>query len=169
MRLIDLSDSWQTTLVAAPILLTVVCFATIPIASGIAIFRYHLYDIDIIINRALVYASLTAVLAFTYVAASVGIGSLVRKLTGQQENDIVVAASTLLIAALFGPARTRIQANVDRRFYRSRYDAQRTVEAFSTRLQDEVNLDALSVELAAVVRNTMQPTQVTVWLKHSVP
>ena len=146
-----------------------ICFATIPVASGVAILRYHLYDIDIIINRTLVYASLTAVLALVYVAATVGIGAVVRELTGQQENDIVVAASTLLVAALFTPARARIQANVDKRFYRSRYDAQRTVEAFSTRLQDEVDLDALSVELAAVVRNTMQPTQVTVWLKHSVP
>ena len=96
-----------------------------------------------------------------------GIGSLVRKLTGQEENDIVVAASTLLVAALFGPARTRIQANVDRRFYRSRYDAQRTVETFSTRLQEEIDLDALAAELVAVVRNTMQPTQVSVWLKRS--
>ena len=167
MGLIDLRDSWQTTLVAAPILLTVVCFATIPVASGIAIFRYHLFDIDIIINRTLVYASLTAVLALVYVAATVGIGAFLRELTGQQENDIVVAASTLLVAALFGPARTRIQANVDRRFYRSRYDAQRTVETFSTRLQEEIDLDALSGELVAVVRNTMQPTQVSVWLKHS--
>jgi len=164
--LVDLSETWETALVAAPILLTVVCFTAVPIASGVAILRYRLYDIDIIINRALVYASLTAVLALTYIGASVGIGSLVRKLTGQQENDIVVAASTLLVAALFRPARTRIQAKVDRRFYRSRYDAQRTVETFSTRLQEEIDLDALSGELVAVVRNTMQPTQVSVWLKH---
>lgn len=164
----DLSDSWETALVAVPILLLVACFTAIPIASGIAILRYRLYDIDIIINRALVYASLTAVLALVYVAGVVAIGGVVRELSGQQENDIVVAASTLLVAGLFRPARTRIQGNVDKRFYRSRYDAQRTVEAFSTRLQDEIDLDALSGELVAVVRNTMQPTQVSVWLKHSV-
>ena len=139
----DLSDSWETALVAVPILLLVACFTAIPIASGIAILRYRLYDIDIIINRALVYASLTAVLALVYVAATVGIGSVARELTGQQENDVVVAASTLLVAGLFRPARTRIQGNVDKRFYRSRYDAHRTVEAFSTRLQDEIDLDAL--------------------------
>ncbi len=161
------NDPWETTVVAVGLVVEVICLTAIPVASGVAILRYRLYDIDIIINRALVYASLTAVLALIYIGASVGIGSLVRKLTGQQENDIVVAASTLLVAALFGPARTRIQANVDRRFYRSRYDARRTVETFSTRLQEEIDLDALSGELVAVVRNTMQPTQVSVWLKHS--
>ncbi|MDQ3662784.1 MAG: hypothetical protein M3454_17375 [Actinomycetota bacterium] len=165
--LADGNNPWESAVVAAGLVVEVLCLTAIPVASGIAILRYHLYDIDIIINRTLVYASLTAVLAFTYIAATVSIGSLVRELTGQQENDIVVAASTLLVAGLFQPARTRIQANVDRRFYRSRFDAQRTVEAFSTRLQDEIDLDALSGELVAVVRNTMQPTQVSVWLKHS--
>jgi hypothetical protein len=97
------------------------------------------------------------------------IGGVVRELTGHQENDIVVAASTLLVAGLFRPARSRIQAHVDRSFYRSRYDAQSTVEAFSSRLQDEVYLDALADELVGVVRNTVQPTQVSVWLKHSTP
>jgi hypothetical protein len=160
---------WESTLVAAALVVLVLCLTAVPVASGIAILRYRLYDIDIIINRTLVYASLTAVLVLVYVAATVGIGALLRQLTGQQENDIVVAASTLLVAALFTPARARIQANVDRRFYRSRYDAQRTVEAFSTRLQDQVDLDALAGELVAVVRNTMQPTKVSVWLKHSVP
>jgi len=161
------SEPWETTLVAAGLVLEVVCLTAIPVASGVAILRYRLYDIDIIINRTLVYASLTAVLALVYTAGVVVIGGVVRELTGQQENDIVVAASTLLVAGLFRPARERIQGNVDKRFYRSRYDAQLTVEAFSTRLQDEVDLDALSGELVAVVRSTMQPTQVSVWLKHS--
>ncbi|CAN5644516.1 hypothetical protein BH20ACT21_BH20ACT21_03140 [soil metagenome] len=163
------SVTWggTATLVAAGLVVEVICLTAIPIASGIAILRYRLYDIDIIINRALVYASLTAVLALVYVAGVVGIGGVVRELTGQQENDIVIAASTLMVAALFRPARANIQANVDRRFYRSRYDAQLTVEAFSSRLQDEIDLDALAGELVAVVRNTMQPTQVSVWFKHS--
>jgi hypothetical protein len=167
--LLELSASVDTALVAASILVTVSCFIAIPLASGVAILRYRLYDIDIIINRALVYGSLTAILALVYVAGSVGIGSLFRRLSGQQENDIVVAASTLLVAALFRPARARIQARVDKRFYRNRYDAQRTVEDFSTRLQDEVDLDALAGELVAVVNNTMQPTQVSVWLRHGAP
>ena len=160
--------TWGTsTLVAAGLVVEVICLTAIPIASGVAILRYRLYDIDIIINRTLVYALLTAVLALVYVAGVVVIGGVVRELTGQQENDIVIAASTLMVAALFRPARANIQANVDRRFYRSRYDAQRTVETFSTRLQEEIDLDALSGELVAVVRSTMQPTQVSVWLKHS--
>ena len=143
--------AWETTVTATAVVVVVICLTAIPVASGVAILRYRLFDIDIIINRTLVYASLTAVLALVYVAGVVVIGGVVRELTGQQENDIVVAASTLLVAGLFRPARTRIQANVDKRFYRSRYDAQRTVEAFSTRLQDEVDLDALSGELVAVV------------------
>lgn len=163
------SDPWEITVVAAGLVVEIICLTAIPVASGVAILRYRLYDIDIIINRALVYASLTAVLALVYVAGVVVIGDIVRELTGQQENDIVVAASTLLVAALFRPARARIQGKVDKRFYRSRYDAQRTVEAFSTRLREEVDLDALSGELVAVVRSTMQPTQVSVWLKHSAP
>lgn len=163
------NDPWETTLTATALVMVVICLTAIPVASGVAILRYRLYDIDIIINRALVYASLTAVLALVYVAGVVVIGGIVRELSGQQENDIVVAASTLLVAALFRPTRARIQANVDKRFYRSRYDAQRTVEAFSTRLQDEVDLDALAGELVVVVRSTMQPTQVSVWLKHSAP
>src|SRR5680860_1118954 len=163
------SDPWEITVVAAGLVVEIICLTAIPVASGVAILRYRLYDIDIIINRALVYASLTAVLALVYVAGVVVIGGIVRELTGQQENDIVVAASTLLVAALFRPARARIQGQVDKRFYRSRYDAQRTVEAFSTRLREEVDLDALSGELVAVVRSTMQPTQVSVWLKHSAP
>jgi hypothetical protein len=166
---LELGDSVETTLRAAAVLIPVGCFIAVPVASGIAILRYRLYDIDIIINRALVYGSLTAVLALVYVGGSVGIGSLFRELSGQQENDIVVAASTLLVAALFRPVRARIQARVDKRFYRSRYDAQRTVEAFSTSLQDEVDLDALAGELVAVVKNTMQPTQISVWLRHGAP
>ena len=169
MGLLHISGSAKTLLIGGPLLVLGVCFAALPIASGIAIMRYRLYDIDIFINRALVYAALTTVLALVYVGGTVGIGGFIRQISGQQENDIVVAASTLLVAALFRPARARIQARVDKRFYRSRYDAQRTVEAFSTRLQDEVDLDALAGELVAVVKNTMQPTQISVWLRHGAP
>jgi hypothetical protein len=137
----------------------------IPVSCGIAITRYRLYDIDRVINRTLVYALLTALLVGIYVGAAVGLGGLVRSVTGQENNALVIAASTLAVAALFGPARRRIQGFIDRRFYRRKYDAAQTLEAFSTRLREEVDLDTLTGDLVSVVQTTMQPAHVSVWLR----
>lgn len=137
----------------------------IPVSCGIAITRYRLYDIDRIINRTLVYVILTALLVGIYVGAAVGLGGLVRSVTGQENNALVIAASTLAVAALFGPARRRIQDFIDRRFYRSKYDAALTLESFSARLREEVDLDSLTGELVGVVKATMQPTHVSLWLR----
>jgi hypothetical protein len=141
----------------------------IPIAIAVAVLKYHLYDVDLIINRTLVYGALTAVLVVVYVGGVVGIGSLVRSLSGQANNSLVIAAATLAVAALFRPARRRIQGFIDRRFYRRKYDAVRTLEAFSARLRDEVDLSSLTGELLRVVRSTMQPAHVSLWLRPSVP
>ena len=135
-----------------------------PIAIGIAILRYRLYDIDILINRTLVYSSLTAILVLVYVGGVVGLQVALRFITGQ-ESTLAIVASTLAIAALFNPLRRRVQAFVDRRFYRSKYDARKTLEAFSSRLRDETNLDALSDDLVGVARNTMQPEHASLWLR----
>jgi hypothetical protein len=138
--------------------------AGMPIAMGIAITRYRLYEIDLIINRTLVYGSLTAVLVALYFGGIVLLQRLFVTLTGQQ-STLAVVASTLLIAALFNPLRRRIQSFVDRRFYRSKYDAQKTLESFSTKLRDKTDLQALSDDLVGVVRETMQPAHVSLWLR----
>lgn len=140
-------------------------FTLIPIAIGFAILRYRLYDIDLVINKTLVYGSLTALLAGIYIGGVVGLGALVRAVTDQRGNALVIAASTLAVAALFRPARRRIQAFIDRRFYRRKYDAARTLESFSARLRDDVDLDSLAGELVGVVRDTMQPSHVSLWLR----
>ena len=137
----------------------------IPISMGIAILRYRLYDIDIIINRTLVYGSLTLMLALVYFGGVTVTQALFRNITGQEElPQLVVVVSTLVIAALFTPLRRRIQGFIDRRFYRRKYDARKTLEALSAKLRDETDLDALSDDLVGVVRETMQPAHVSLWL-----
>jgi hypothetical protein len=136
----------------------------IPISIGIAILRYRLYDIDIIINRTLVYGSLTATLVALYFGGIVVLQRIFVALTGQQ-STLAVVASTLLIAALFNPLRRRIQSFIDRRFYRRKYDARKTLEDFSVKLRDETDLDALEDDLVGVVTGTMQPAHVSLWLR----
>ncbi len=137
---------------------------SIPIATDIAILRYRLYDIDRIINRTLVYGSLTATLVALYFGGIVVLQRVFVLLTGQQ-STLAVVASTLAIAALFVPLRRRIQSFIDRRFYRRKYDARKTLETFSLKLRDETDLEALNSELVGVVRETMQPAHVSLWLR----
>ena len=147
-------------------LATDLLIAGIPVGVGIAILRYRLYEIDIIINRTLVYGSLTALLALVYLGGVTATQTIFRTLTGEQEQpQLAIVVSTLIIAALFNPLRRRIQAFIDRRFYRRKYDARKTLEAFSAKLRDETDLDALSDEVLGVVRETMQPAHASLWLR----
>ncbi|MBA2364434.1 MAG: hypothetical protein H0V86_12980 [Chloroflexia bacterium] len=137
----------------------------IPLSIGVAILRSGLYDIDVLINRALVYSALTVALAGTYLGSLVLLQQGVQALTGQGDSPVAVVASTLAIAALFQPLRGRIQRGIDRRFYRRKYDAARTLQVYSAHLRDEVDLDRLTGELLAVVGETVQPTHASVWLR----
>lgn len=141
-----------------------ISYAAVPIAVGVAVLRHRLYDIDLLINRTLVYGPLTAMLALMYVGSVVGLQALFRALSGQ-ESTLAVVASTLAIAALFNPLRRRVQALVDRRFYRRKYDAAKTLASFNTRMREVTDLDSLRDEVVGVVRETMQPAHASLWLR----
>jgi hypothetical protein len=159
---------WLSSEVAGLVPISTLAFtvplAGLPIAVGVAVLKYRLYDIDVVINRTLVYGTLTASLAATYFGGVVLLQGAFQALTGQ-ESQLAVVASTLVIAALFVPLRRRVQDVIDRRFYRSKYDAEKTLAAFSARLRNETNLDSLSDDLLTVLRKTMQPAHVSLWLR----
>jgi hypothetical protein len=147
-------------------LMGIVGFAFLPIATAIAILKYRLYEIDRIINRTLVYGSLTAILAGVYFVGVTATQAILQTLTGQEElPQLAIVASTLVIAALFSPLRRRIQGFIDKRFYRRKYDARKTLEAFSAKLRDDTDLGALSEDLVGVVRETMPSAHVSLWLR----
>ena len=134
-----------------------------PLAVGIALFKYRLYDIDRLINRTLVYLALTVVLGASYIGLVLGGQALFSSFAGG--SNLAIAASTLVVAALFLPVRSQVQGFVDRRFYRRRYDAQRTLESFGSRLREQVDLPTLQRELRGAVDETMKPAHVSVWLR----
>ncbi len=165
-------ETWERTADTPPFLLELLfyvmllSFGGVPIAVGFAVLKYRLYNIDLLINRTLVYGALTATLALIYFGGVATVQAIFRALTGQeQQPQLAVVVSTLAIAALFNPLRQRIQFFIDRRFYRSKYDARKTLEAFSAKLRDETDLEVLSGELVGVTRDTMQPAHVSLWLR----
>jgi hypothetical protein len=144
-------------------MLVIVGVVGLPVAVGMAILRYRLYNIDLIINRTLVYGALTVLLVAAYVGSIVVFEGLLRALTGQG-SQLAIVASTLAVAALFNPLRYRIQSFIDRRFYRRKYDARKTLEEFSARLKVKTDLQELNNDLVRVVMETMQPAHISLWL-----
>jgi hypothetical protein len=145
---------------------TIVGLVGWPVAVGIAVLRYRLYNIDLLINRTLVYVTLTAILAVVYLGGVSATQAIFRAITGQEHQpQVAVVVSTLVIAALFNPLRRRIQSFIDRRFYRRKYDARKTLEDFSAKLKDTTDLESINNDLVGVVRETMQPAQVSLWLR----
>jgi hypothetical protein len=151
--------------VALPAEVEVIAFMAIPLGISVGVLRYRLWDIDVIIRKTLVYTVLTALLALVYFGSVVLLQRLFGSLTGVAQSPLVIVVSTLAIAALFAPLRRRIQDWIDRRFFRKNYDAQKTLAAFALKARDETDLDALTVELARVVQEALQPEGVSVWLK----
>ena len=145
--------------------LTTLMFLFLPLSIGIAILRDKLWDIDVLIRLTIVYSTLTMILVVIYVGLVLVLGTLLRHVLGQQENPLVIVASTLVIAALFQPLRHGIQRVIDRRFYRRKYDASKTLEAFSATLRNEVDLSQLREHLLTIVQDTMQPAHISLWLR----
>jgi hypothetical protein len=162
----NVADALSTSFDGPPDVVFLLALGTIPLATGLAILRYRLYEIDRVVNRAVVYGTVSALLAGAYFGIVLALQEVFSSFGGG--SDLAIAVSTLAVAALFRPVRAWIQRLVDRRFYRRRYDAQRTLEAFSARLRDEIDLHALDDELAGVVGRTMQPAHVSVWLRPAV-
>ena len=144
------------------------CLTLIPISIGIALLRSHLFDVDALINRVLVYGSLTGVLGLLYLGGVIALQGLVRVFTGQT-SPVIIVLTTLAIAALVQPLRRALQNAIDRRFYRRKYDAARTLSAFSATLRDEVDLGRLREDLLTVVEETMQPRSLSLWLARAHP
>jgi hypothetical protein len=170
------AGTWESTADNPPLWLDLLfiamlmSFGGVPIAVGFAVLRYRLYNIDLLINRTLVYGALTATLALIYFGGVATTQAIFRALTGQeQQPQIAIVISTLVIAALFNPLRRRIQGFIDRRFYRKKYDAAKTLEAFSAKLRDETDLSTFSDDLVGVVRETIQPAHVSFWLRPETP
>jgi hypothetical protein len=154
---------WLNLLESAALL----SFTAVPIAVGFAVLKYRLYNIDLLINRTLVYVTLTAMLVAIYFGGVAVTQAIFRAFTGQerQQSQLAIVVSTLVIAALFNPMRRAIQSFIDRRFYRRKYDARKTLAQFSSKLRDETDLDALCEDLISVVGETMQPARVSLWLR----